>query len=141
MKTMSATIQIDAPPMTVWAILTGLDSYPDWNPLFREASGQIAVGSRITLRSVHPANGRMMTVKPKITVADPGAELRWTSGLPPLISGEHSFILTEANGGTRLVQAETFSGLLVPLSGKTFARTETSFQSLNEAIKKRAEAS
>ena len=141
MKTMSATIQIDAPPMTVWAILTGLDSYPDWNPLFREASGQLAVGSWLTLRSVHPANGRMMTVKPKITVADPGAELRWTSSLPPLISGEHSFILTEANGGTRLVQAETFSGLLVPLSGKTFARTETSFQSLNEAIKKRAEAS
>ena len=94
MKTMSATIQIDAPPMTVWAVLTDLDSYPDWNPLFREASGQVAVGSRITLRSVHPANGRLMTVKPKITVADPGAELRWTSSLPPLISGEHSFTLT-----------------------------------------------
>jgi hypothetical protein len=30
--------------------------------LFREASGQVAVGSRITQRSVHPANGRMMTV-------------------------------------------------------------------------------
>jgi hypothetical protein len=139
MKTMCATIQIDAPPMTVWAVLTDLDSYPAWNPLFREASGQVAVGSRITLRSVHPANGRLMTVKPKITVADPGAELRWTSSLPPIMSGEHSFTLTEADGGTRLVQAETFSGLLVPLSGKTFARAETSFQSLNEAIKKRAE--
>ena len=126
--------------MTVWAVLTDLDSYPDWNPLFRKASGQVAVGSRITLRSVHPANGRLMTVKPKITVADPGAELRWTSSLPPLISGEHSFTLAEANGGTLLVQAETFNGLLVPLSGKTFARAETSFQSLNEAIKKRAEA-
>src|ERR1700761_3913948 len=116
MKTMSATIQIGASPMTVWAVLTDLDSYPDWNPLFREASGQVAVGSRITLRSVHPANGRLMTVKPRITVADPGAELRWTSSLPPLISGEHSFTRTEADGGTRLVQAETFSGLLVPLS-------------------------
>ena len=126
--------------MTVWAVLTDLDSYPDWNPLFRKASGQVAVGSRITLRSVHPANGRLMTVKPKITVADPGAELRWTSSLPPLISGEHSFTLAEANGGTLLVQAETFNGLRVPLSGKTFARAETSFQSLNEAIKKRAEA-
>lgn len=141
MKTTSATIQIGAPPMTVWAVLTDLGSYPEWNPLFREASGQVAVGSRITLRSVHPANGRMMTIRPKITAADPGAELRWTSSLPPLISGEHSFTLTEADGGTRLVQAETFSGLLVPLSGKTFARSETSFQGLNEAIKKRAEAS
>jgi len=126
--------------MTVWAVLTDLDSYPDWNPLFREASGQVAVGSRITLRSVHPANGRLRTVKPKITVADPGAELRWTSSLPPIMSGEHSFTLSGAGDGTRLVQAETFSGLLVPLSGKTFARAEISFQGLNGAIKKRAEA-
>jgi hypothetical protein len=141
MKTMSATIQIDAPSMTVWAILTDLDSYRDWNPLFREASGQIAVGNRITLRAVHPANGRLMTVKPKITVADPGAELRWTSSLPGIISGEHGFTLSRADGGTRLVQAETFRGLLVPFSGHTLARSEVSFKGLNEAIKKRAEAS
>jgi hypothetical protein len=140
MKTMSATIQIDAPPMIVWAVLADLNSYPDWNPLFREASGQIAVGNRITLRSVHPANGRLMTVKPKITAADPGAELRWTSSLPGIISGEHRFTLTQTDGGTRLVQTETFRGLLVPFSGQTFARSEVSFEGLNEAIKKRAEA-
>ena len=66
MKTVSATIQIDAPPVDVWAVLTDLGRYPEWNPLFREASGQVAVGNRIRLRSVHPANGRLMTVKPKI---------------------------------------------------------------------------
>jgi hypothetical protein len=141
MKTMSATIQIDAPPMAVWAVLTGLGSYPDWNPLFREASGQVAVGSRITLRSVHPASGRMMTVRPKITVADPGRELRWVSSLPGIISGEHSFTLTAAGVGTRLVQSETFRGLLVPFSARTLARSEVSFRELNDAVKKRAEAS
>jgi hypothetical protein len=141
MKTMSATIQIDAPPQAVWAILADLGRYPEWNPLFREASGQVAVGSRITLRSVHPANGRLMTVKPKITVADPGAELRWVSSLPGVISGEHSFTLTPADGGTQLEQSETFRGLLTVFSGKTFARAEASFQGLNEALKNRAEAS
>ena len=99
MKTMSATIQIAAPPMDVWAVLTDLSSYRDWNPLFREASGQVAAGNRIRLRSVHPANGRLMTVKPKITVAAPGAELRWTASLPGIMSGEHSFVLAEADGG------------------------------------------
>jgi hypothetical protein len=96
MKTMPATIQIDAPPEAVWAVLTDLSSYPEWNPLFREASGQVAVGNRIRLRSVHPANGGLMTVKPKITVADPGAELRWVASLPGIISGEHHFTLTAA---------------------------------------------
>ena len=139
MRTMSATIQIDAPPDAVWAVLTDLDQYPEWNPLFREASGQVAVGSRITLRSVHPASGRLMTVRPKITVADPGAELRWQSSLPGIISGEHCFALTPADGGTRLEQSETYRGFLAAFPGKTFARAEASFQALNEALRTRAE--
>ena len=141
MKTMSAIIQIGAPPGAVWATLTDLGRYPEWNPLFREASGQVAVGNRITLRSVHPANGRLMTVKPKITVADPGAELSWVASLPGIMSGEHRFKLTPADGGTQLEQSETFRGLLTAFSGKTFARAETSFQALNEALKRRAEGS
>jgi hypothetical protein len=139
MKTMSATIQIDAPPEAVWAVLTDLSRYPEWNPLFREASGQVAAGNRIKLRSVHPANGRLMTVKPKITVADPGTELKWVSRLPGIISGEHRFALTPADGGTRLEQSEAFRGLLTAFPGKTFANAEASFRALNEALKKRAE--
>lgn len=141
MKTMSATIQIDAPPEAVWGVLTDLDRYPEWNPLFREAYGQVTVGNRITLRSTHPANGRLMTVKPKITVADPGAELRWVSSLPGIISGEHRFALTPTDGGTRLEQSETFRGLLAAFPSKTFTEAEASFRALNEALKKRAEDS
>lgn len=140
MRTMSATIDIDAPPLEVWAILTDLSSYRQWNPLFVEAAGNVAVGQRITLRSKHPANGRLMTVKPKITAARPGAELRWTSSLPGIISGEHSFTLAATGSGTRVVQTETFQGLLARFSGKTFANAEASFQALNEALKRRAEA-
>jgi hypothetical protein len=139
MKTMSATIQIDAPPEVVWAILTDLEGYAAWNPLFREASGQVAVGKRIKLRSVHPANGRLMTVKPKVTVAAPGAELTWVSSLPGIVSGEHRFKLSPADGGTRLEQSETFGGLLTAFSSKTFANAAASFQALNKALKKRAE--
>ena len=140
MKTMSATIDINAPPAEVWAILTDLASYREWNPLFVEASGNVAVGQRITLRSKHPANGRLMTVKPKITAARSGAELRWVAGLPGIIGGEHSFTLTAAGSGTRVVQSETFKGLLTGFSGKTFSNAETSFQALNQALKERAEA-
>jgi hypothetical protein len=140
MKTMSAMIDIDAPPAEVWAVLTDLRSYHEWNPLFVEAGGNVAEGQRIRLRGKHPANGRLMTVKPKIIAVQPGTELRWASGLPGIISGEHSFTLTPAGGGTRLVQGESFKGLLTSFSGKTFANAQASFQALNEALKKRAEA-
>ena len=140
MKAFSAAIDISAPPTEVWAILTDLGSYHEWNPLFVEAAGNVAVGQRITLSSRHPANGHLMTVKPTITVLEPGTELRWVSSLPGIISGEHSFTLSAADGGTRLVQAETFRGLLARFSGRTFANADASFRALNEALKERAEA-
>jgi hypothetical protein len=138
MKTVSATTQIDAPPMAVWAVLTDLSRYPEWNPLFREASGEVAVGNRITLRAVQPANGRLMTVKAKIVAADPGAEFRWTSALPGIMSGEHSFVLTPLDGGTRLAQTEIYGGLLA--ATVSVPRTETIFQAMNDALKQRVEA-
>jgi hypothetical protein len=137
MKTVSATTQIDAPPLAVWAVLTDLSRYPEWNPLFREASGQIAVGGRITLRAVQPANGRQMTVKAKIVAADPGAELRWTSALPAIMSGEHSFVLTPLDDGTRVAQTEIYGGLLA--ATVSIPRTETIFQAMNDALKQRVE--
>lgn len=40
MKTVSATIQIDAPPTEVWAVLADVSRYREWNPLCPEASGR-----------------------------------------------------------------------------------------------------
>lgn len=138
MKTMSDSIDIEASPMAVWAVLTDLGSYSAWNPLFRQASGEIAVGRQITLKAAQPG-GRTMTVKPTVLAAEPGAELRWTAGLKGLIGGEHSFVLTPQGAGARLIQSETFGGLLVPFSGKVLRRAQDSFRELNEAIRKRAE--
>jgi hypothetical protein len=139
MTEISATTQIAASPEQVWAVLADLASYPRWNPLFREASGQLSAGNKITLKSVHPVNGRTMTVKVSVLAAEPATELRWRSSLPGIISGEHSFTLTHADGGTRLVQTENFRGLLGHFSAKTTSRYQASTQALNDAIKQRAE--
>jgi hypothetical protein len=114
--------------------------YREWNPLFVEAAGNVVAGQRITLRSKHPANGRLMTVKPKITSARPGTELRWASSLPGIISGEHAFTLTATGSGTRVVQSETFRACSPSSRGKTLANAEAGFQALNQALKQCAEA-
>jgi len=141
MTEISAATEIAASPQQVWAVLTDLASYPEWNPLFREASGQLTAGARVTLKSVHPANGRLMTVKVKVLAAEPATELRWASSLPGIITGEHSFTLTAAGNGTRLVQTETYRGLLARMSAQTISATQAAFQALNQAIKQRAENS
>jgi hypothetical protein len=45
-----------------------------------------------------------------------------------------------ADGGTQLVQTETYRGLLAHFSAKTTRRFQDSFQALNDAIKQRAES-
>ncbi len=139
MRTISVSVHISAEPMTVWAVLTDLASYPDWNPLFPAAAGEVAVGRAITLQSVHPSSGRTMPVRATVLAAEPGIELRWTAGLKGIIGGEHAFTLSQDGSGTTLVQSETFGGVLVPFAGRTLMRAEASFRDLNEAIRMRAE--
>jgi hypothetical protein len=141
METVSATIDIDAPPAQVWAVLVDLGRYREWNPLFVEADGNVTEGQRVRLRTKQPATGRVMTIKPKITVARPATELRWATGVPGLVSGEHSFTLAPTDRGTRVVQSETFKGVLISLTGQATAdNAKRGFQVLNEALKERAEA-
>jgi hypothetical protein len=139
MRTVYATIQIAASPMDVWAVLTDLSRYRKWHPLFPEASGQIAVGNRIRLHNMAPG-GRVRTVRPKILVAEPGVELTWKATIPGLMGGTHRFELSPEGKGTRLVQSETFHGILVPVSGHIIARAEAGYQAVNKALKKRVES-
>ena len=140
MRAISASIDIAAAPERVWAVLADLHAYPEWNPFIRSASGQLAVGARLTLRMV-PTGGRAMTFRPTVLAARPGEQLRWIGRLvvPGIFDGTHQFALEDLGGHTRLTQSETFRGLLVPFTGKTIARTEADFHALNRALKERAE--
>jgi len=140
MRAISASIDIAAAPERVWAVLADLHAYPEWNPFIRSASGQLAVGARLTLRMV-PTGGRAMTFRPTVLAARPGELLRWIGRLvvPGIFDGTHQFALEDLGGHTRLTQSETFRGLLVPFTGKTIARTEADFHALNRALKERAE--
>ena len=138
MTTVSAATWIDAPPATVWSVLTDLARYPEWNPLFPHADGDLATGQRITLRRA-PGGGFPGTIRPRVTALSPDTELQWESRLPGLITGQHRFTLKPGNGGTLVLQSETFSGFLVRFSGRALDRAEAEFQALNAALKARVE--
>jgi len=143
-KTVTAKIEIGAPPEQVWAVLTDLSRYPQWNPHIRRGTGQVAAGNRLTLR-MYPPKGRAVTIRPLVLAAVPGAEWRMRAGFPGTVgrlifTGEHSFMLTAVGGGTHFVQSETFRGALVPFIGKALTAAQHSFQEHNEALKKRVES-
>jgi hypothetical protein len=142
MKSIRTDIAIDAPPETIWRILTDFSRYPEWNPFIPAAEGAAREGETITVR-IDPPGGQGMTFPPTIRRVDPNRELRWLGRLllPKVFDGEHIFELHSRNGGTRFVQRETFSGLLIPLLwGSMKAPTRRGFEAMNEALKARAEA-
>jgi len=136
----SAEIEIAAPPEHVWAVLSDLASYPQWHPVFTEASGQLAAGSKISLTSTQAQGGRTMTAKVKVLTAEPAAELRWRSHVLGYMVSERSFTLSPAGGGTRLVQTGTYRGFFARLPPKSITRIQAGFEAINRAIKQQAEA-
>ncbi|SFO78431.1 hypothetical protein SAMN05660464_1171 [Geodermatophilus dictyosporus] len=140
-KELSAEVDIRATPERVWEVLTDLAAYPAWNPFIVAAEGVVAPGRRLTLR-MQPVGGRAMTLRPRLVEVAAGRALRWRGRLvvPGLVDAEHGFVLRPQAGGTRLVQEETFRGVLVPLVAASLDRgTRPAFVAMNEALKRRAE--
>jgi hypothetical protein len=133
-------IDIAAPPEAVWAHLVDFPAYRDWNPFIPSAAGTAEAGRRLNLR-MRPPGGRAVPIRPRVTEVRPNGVLEWLGhlGVPGLFDGRHSFELTGLpDGGTRLVQSETFTGILVPLMGSTLDRTRAGFALMNEALRERA---
>src|SRR6266567_5763467 len=126
MRSITESVDIAASRRQVWNVLANLDAYQDWNPFIRSASGQLTVGSTLTLRMV-PAHGRAFTMHPRLLAVQPGALLRWIGRLmvPGIFDGTHQFSLEDLGGHTRLTQSETFRGVLTLFTGKTIANTES----------------
>ena len=141
MKRIETQVDLPVVPSVVWAQLMDTTSMETWNPFITSLKGALAVGERLEVR-IAPVGGRPMTFKPRVTVLEPEQCLEWlgTMGVPGLFDGRHSFTLTPlGEGSTRLVQAEDFSGALVPLAGKMLAKTEAGFEAMNAALLARLE--
>lgn len=141
MKTVEAVTEIDAPVQAVWAELTAVSAYADWNPFIIKFEGQLVPGSRVEVR-IAPPGGRPMTFRPTITAVESERRLEWLGRflVPGVFDGRHSFLLEDmGQGRTRLKQTEAFSGVLVSLTGKTLERTRAGFEAMNQALRLRAE--
>ena len=138
--------EIAAPADVVWAVLTAFDTYPEWNGYTR-IEGEAREGARLTV-APGPEAGRMPTFRPTVLRAGPTGdgdyELAWLGHLwtPGLFDGEHVFRVEAVDDErSRLVQAETFDGLLAGLLLRFVGDdTERNFEAVDEALRERAES-
>ncbi len=110
-------IEITAPVERIWELLTDVGLYPQWNPLFVNAEGELNIGARLKLTVKLPGI-EPFTITPTIRVIDPPTELTWRHRFrfPCLFGWEYRFKL-EPLGADRLriTQRTSFRGVLAPL--------------------------
>jgi hypothetical protein len=140
------SIKIAATPENVWAVLADLNDYPKWHPSYQSVTGQLAVGSTLTIRTTSPNTGNPITLRVKVLAVEPGSELTWASKLLGITTIKRRFLLRSADGGTDLTQAGTYRGLGGSRGPggargalRTIANIRGSYTVTNEAIKKQAE--
>ncbi|MHB1605770.1 MAG: SRPBCC family protein [Leptospirales bacterium] len=142
-REIETTIDIHAPVADIWQILTDLPRYGEWNPLVIQAAGPLTVGQRLEIAVQLPGR-RPMSFSPTLVALVPEREIRWlgTFGVATLFAGEHFFLLIpQVNGTTRLKHSERFTGILPAFMGqKWYERVRCQFESMNQALKQRAEA-
>lgn len=141
-KQISSTIDIEASPEEIWKHLTDFAAYSQWNPFIAGIEGETVVGARIQV-TLHLENGKTMVFKPTIREATPGKNLMWLgrTALPGLLDGKHSFTIErQGERSSRFIQAEVFSGILVPLlPGALLEQSVKGFEMFNAVLKERAE--
>lgn len=142
MRQVTSHVDIDATPGQVWAVLEDLDRWSEWNPYVVEASGEVAVGERISVR-ISPPGRRATTLKPHVTEATPGSVFEWLGhvGLPGIFDGRHRFEFEAIDDGTRFHQSEQFTGVLTSLIVRMIETpTLEGFDAMNAALKERVES-
>ncbi len=141
MKELRTEIEIEASPQAVWEILMDFGSYPEWNPFIVALAGTAELGEQLEV-SMQPPGGRSMKFRPKVTVLEPTTRLQWLGklGIKGVFDGRHQFTIEPTSDGTRFVQSEVFTGILVPLLSRSLdGATRRGFEAMNTALKERAE--
>ena len=112
MRTVSETVDIQVPPSRVWAVMTDVETWPEWTPSMTSVhkldAGPLGVGSRVRVKQPKLAPA-VMTV----TAWDPDRGFDWvTKNAAVTALARHT--IEPADRGCRVTLSVTFSG---PLAG------------------------
>lgn len=127
------SIDIQAGPSIIWALLTNAVDFPKWNSTVISIAGNIAKGEKIQLKStLEPKRVFKLMVKEY----EPEKRLAWGDAL-----GTRVYTLTQLeNGNTQFNMREKIGGPIFPLFARMIPPFDQSFEQFAADLKKEAEA-
>lgn len=134
----AVSVDIEAPPPAVWALLTDPARQREWNSTLTSIQGEIKEGGTVELVAV-ASPGR--TFKLKVGEFAANARMVWSDGFAPMFRGVRTFALTDLGGGrTRFAMDEVFAGLMLPMIVGSLPSFGPIFETYAADLKRAAEA-
>ena len=140
MKRIRTKHMIPYPPEHVWAVLTDLKAYAEWNPLNLWADGEARLGARVPMRFADAGGGKGKIIAQTVTITafEARRRLEWVGHIPLLFTGRHFFELRPRDGRTELLHGEDLSGLIpMTFSAARIERQRAAYQAMNSALEQR----
>jgi hypothetical protein len=139
MRHYEASARVDAVPEQVWAVLSDVERWPEWDSGVAAVEGRATPDGKVTIRS-HAAPGRAFPVR--VTELEPPTRLRLSGGMPlGLFRGVRTFDITPApEGGSTFRVREEYTGALLPLIWRSMPDLQQSFDQFADGLKQRVES-
>ena len=138
----TVTIDIAAPPETVWRVLAEFGRYRAWHPVlsFDGTEPELAPGTLLPFRLSGGAAGDQAFTA-ELTQVNPPGLLAWQAGIRDVFFGRHSFELQGlAGNGTRFTDTERWSGTMAAsVIAEHHAALEKEYARSAAALKQQAE--
>jgi hypothetical protein len=135
-------IGVRTPPDVIWSVISDIQGWRDWNPLYPRAEGALRIGSQLDLDLALPGQ-KLQTIRPVILDWVPNDQIHWRLTMFGGLVRTTRYIEIEALTETGCIfsNGELFSGMLGPTAAKRMAKQiRAGFAAMGEAVKARAEA-
>ena len=135
-------IGVQTPASVIWAMISDINGWPAWNPLYPKARGEVQFGAQLELEVALPGENPRV-IKPKIRDWTPDEQIIWDlSMLGGMIrTTRYIEIETLENGNCIFSNGEIFQGPGLGLIGKKTRRAiKAGFAAFCEVVRDRAEA-
>jgi uncharacterized protein YndB with AHSA1/START domain len=127
----TVSVNIEAAPSIVWALLTYASDIPRWNSTVVSLKGEIREGGMIELKSTLDEK---RTFKLKVKEFVPIKRLVWGDNM-----GSRVYTLDKNEGGVLVTMSEKIGGPLFPLFAGMIPSFDKSFEQFAADLKKEAE--